>query len=139
MILESKYQAWLEDKTVEIEIVAGKVDYERMVAVLKNKETLIKRTSSNTRARPDAGKRHENNLKIATGNDNNMNLVIEKDLEWLAWNWRGHKNQKKFKSRRLMTLEFYNNPEGNGFLPTPNEILHGIIQAQIAEYSNWQA
>ena len=70
-------------------------------------QTTIRRTDDNKRSRPDAEKRQE----LSHSNDLNhdkLNLINNKDLEWLAWNWRAWINQKKFKSRRLMVFNHFN-------------------------------
>ena len=58
-----------------------------------------------------------------------MGLLNQKDLEWLAWNWRGWNDQQRFRSRRLMMFGHCNHTLG--LLPTPGQILYGIILAQV--------
>ena len=52
-----------------------------------------------------------------------------KDLEWLAWNWRAWNNDKMFRSRRNLIFGYYNH--SIGILPSPEQILHSIILAQM--------
>ena len=63
-----------------------------------------------------------------------LKLINPKDLEWLAWNWRIWNNQNMFKSRRLMVYGHFN--RSLGILPTPEQILNGIVLAQIDTFSN---
>ena len=56
-----------------------------------------------------------------------------KDLEWLAWNWRLKKQAEMFTSRKQMVFENFN--RFVPMLPSPKEIVLGIIQAQIDQYS----
>lgn len=57
-----------------------------------------------------------------------------KDLEWLAWNWRAWKNQNLFKSRVLMVFSCISYEFS--YLPSPQEILYGIVLAQIDHIKN---
>ena len=64
-----------------------------------------------------------------------LKLINPKDLEWLAWNHRTWNNQKSFRSRRLMVFAHFNH--SLGILPTPEQILHGIVLAQINDFDNY--
>ena len=61
-----------------------------------------------------------------------LNLFNSKDLEWLAWNWRQMMTEKMFQSRKQMVFENFN--RFVPMLPSPEQILHGIILAQINEF-----
>ena len=74
----------------------------------------------------------ENDLEIRKHSLSIINN--QKDLEWLAWNWRTWNNSNKFKSRRLMIFGHFN--KSLGFLPTPEQILYGIVLAQIDQFAN---
>lgn len=63
-----------------------------------------------------------------------MNIINKKDLEWLAWNYRSFKNEKMFKTRDDMIFGHYN--RNYSFLPSPEQILKGIIQAQIDQFAD---
>ena len=58
-----------------------------------------------------------------------MDLVDLRDFEWLAWNYRTHKFEINFESREDMVAQMFNRTFS--FLPSGEEILFGIIQAQI--------
>lgn len=92
----------------------------------------IERANQNIRERPDGKNRH---AEIAEKHKNfdSLRLLNSKDLEWLAWNWRAYKNDMKFKSRKQMVYSHFNNDIP--FLPSPNEILKGIIHAQVNQFS----
>ena len=92
-----------------------------------NTETPIKRTDNTKRQRPDAKERH--GLNVLNEFESNMNLVDLREFEWLAWNYRTYKLQINFQSREDMVLKMFN--QSFSFLPTAQEILQGIIKAQI--------
>ena len=78
------------------------VDFERMVAVVKNngitkREIKVRRTENNKRSRPNPEER-SGFCKNDFVNDE-FNLLNNKDLEWLAWNWRLLHNQNMFQNR----------------------------------------
>ena len=54
-------------------------------------EIPIKRTLDNKRQRTDSEKRHQEN-SVSKIRSNNLGLFNNKDLEWLAWNWRSWNN-----------------------------------------------
>lgn len=59
----------------------------------------ISRTENKNRKRPDAKNRHNYNGTIENENDR-LGLINNKNLEWLAWNWRLVNDQRKFTTRR---------------------------------------
>lgn len=63
-----------------------------------------------------------------------MELINTKDLEWLAWNWRSWNNAKKYKTRRNMVYANFN--QNLSFLPTPEQILSGLVLAQVSQFSS---
>ena len=109
----------------------GMIDFVRSVIVSQENdikvEILIRRTDNNNRERPDAHQRHGEN--VTKDMECSMNLVDLRDFEWLAWNYRTYKLQNSFQSEEEMVLKMFN--QSYLFLPTVQEILHGIIQAQI--------
>ena len=84
----------------------------------------IRRTENRNRQRPNAEERHGDE-DFVSRLGYKLGLINPKDLEWLAWNWRSWNNQKMFKSRRLMIFGHFN--RSLGILPTPEQILHGIV------------
>ena len=52
----------------------------------------IMRTQNKNRQRPDAEMRHQE-LEEGHFNENQLELLNPKDLEWLGWNWRGWNNE----------------------------------------------
>ena len=56
-----------------------------------------------------------------------IDLVDERNFEWLAWNFRMLKSENKFDSKKEMVAQMFN--KNFSFLPTGEEILYGIIQA----------
>lgn len=42
MILESKMQRWMNDKTIRVNLKIGTIDFERMVAEKKTKDGILK-------------------------------------------------------------------------------------------------
>ena len=141
MMLESKYWLWKKDPTVTFQILVEKVSctiqFDKMVAVTKdtlgNLTTFkINRTEKNVRQRPNAEKRFQGSQE-ASGDADRLNLLNLKDLEWLAWNWRLKKQAEMFASRKQMVFENFN--RFVPMLPSPKEIVLGIIQAQIDQYS----
>lgn len=63
-----------------------------------------------------------------------MKLFNSKDLEWLAWNWRLLKNMEQFDSRRQMIYGHFNHDIG--LLPSPEQILFGLILAQVSYFTH---
>ena len=68
--------------------------------------------------------------------DDKLRLINQKDLEWLAWNWRAWNNMTKHETRRAMVL--YHLLHDQPFLPTPEQILHGIVLAQADQFATSQ-
>ena len=96
MIIESKWQLakWNSSITFKIMIfkVICSINFKKMVAECKKddgtyKHISIKRTMSNTRQRPNPEQRYQVNQGLSDLQDK-LQLVNQKDLEWLAWNWR---------------------------------------------------
>jgi len=131
MILESKYQLYRKNKSQEltIQILMGKVFFFRSVVVSRfNQEVIpIERTDNKNRERPDAHHRH--GISSQNKSNSNLTLVDKRDFEWLAWNYRTYKSETKFVSKKDMVAQMYN--KTFSFLPTGNEILYGIILAQV--------
>ena len=133
MLLESKWQQYLKGGKCKIIIRLGEVDFNQMIA-LRNDENglvhtlMIERTSTNRRDRPDGAKRHQDS-SYSSFDPNKLNLINKKDLEWLAWNWQSWLNQQLFTSRKHMIFEMFN--RNYPFLPSIEQILYGIILAQI--------
>ena len=100
MILESKYQLYLKngDKEMIVVIYMGKVHFDRNVVVNLNNqgETRIERTDNKVRERPNAHQRHSTNMLLEP--NSNMKLVDSRNFEWLAWNYRMHKNEHQYHS-----------------------------------------
>ena len=61
-----------------------------------------------------------------------LDLVDKRDFEWLAWNYRTFKFEQMFISKKDMVFQMFN--KTFSFLPSQEEILYGIIKAQI-DYS----
>ena len=61
--------------------------------------------------------------------EDKLSLLNPKDLEWLAWNWRAWNNQRLFRSRAFMVFNYFN--YNFSYLPSPQDILYGIILAQM--------
>ena len=80
------------------------------------------------RQRPNGSNRHQDGSDLDDDRDK-LGLVNQKDLEWLAWNWRLMNDQKKFGSRARMVFGHFNRTQG--ILPTPEQILYGIVLAQV--------
>lgn len=127
MILESKYQLYCKNETQDfiLQIKMGMVFFERNVVVYDDEETLIQRTDNKNRERPDAHQRHS--TSTLGQSNSNLNLVDFRDIEWLAWNYRTHKSQTKFESKKDMVAQMFNRTFS--FLPSGEEILFGIILA----------
>ena len=91
----------------------------------------IRRTDNNKRVRPNAERRHLGSLNGLgdSSQDNRLNLINMKDLEWLAWNWRLKHYEEVFTSRKQTVFENFN--RSLPLLPSPEQILYGIILAQI--------
>ena len=51
----------------------------------------------------------------------------------MAWNWRAWNNDKMFGSRRNLIFGYYNH--SIGILPSPEQILHSIILAQMHQFT----
>ena len=138
MVLESKWQHFkTNNKSEKFKIKMGTVNFHKMVVEIKIgqmvEETPIRRTENNKRERPDPETRHQENSIVADKEDK-LKLLNPKDLEWLAWNWRAWLNQKSYTSRRKMVYSnFLTNSQ---YLPSPQQILHGIILAQIDIFTN---
>jgi len=98
-------------------------DRNMVVTHTNYEEILIERTDNKNRERPDAQNRHAENF----GADSNLDLYDLRDIENMAWNYRAHKNGMKFESKEAMTIQMFN--ENFSYLPTPEEILRGIILA----------
>ena len=94
----------------------------------------IQRKDANDRKRPDSGARHTNNNGISKKNTDRLNLYSNKDLEWLGWNWRITEIQARFKDRKHMVLSIFN--YSKPMLPSPEQILRGIILAQIDQFKH---
>ena len=60
----------------------------------------IVRTKNKNRQRPQADSRHKDHDYKDLRESDELKLFNPKDLEWLAWNWRGWQNKKKFSSRK---------------------------------------
>lgn len=78
MILESRWKLYQTDQTIQVKIKLGTVNFARMVAVYRKRDGSIEeypihRTESNKRERPDADKRHENNVTVTRVR--NLNLI----------------------------------------------------------------
>ena len=132
MILESKYQAWLKDKSIKITLMMGTINFDRMTAEKKGNGVSrvfgLVRTQDNVRERPNGQNRHQDGSDLDEDRDK-LGLINQKDLEWLAWNWRLMNDQKKFGSRARMVFGHFNRTQG--ILPTPEQILFGIVLAQV--------
>lgn len=63
-------------------------------------------------------------------------MLNPKDLEWLAWNWRAKCNETLYGSRRLMAFGQFNHNQA--ILPTPAQILNGLVLAQIEQLKREQ-
>lgn len=98
-------------------------DRNMVVTHTDNEEILIERTDNKNRERPDAQNRHGGNF----GAYSNLGLYDLRDFEYMAWNYRAYKNGLKFKSKEVMIIQMFN--ENFSYLPTPEEILRGIILA----------
>ena len=108
----------------------GIVYFSRSVVIsqFNQEEIPIERTDNKNRDRPDAQNRHS--VKSTNDQSNsNINLVDERDFEWMAWNYRSYKSETKFISKKDMVAQMYNRTFS--FFPTGDEILYGIIMAQI--------
>ena len=89
----------------------GTVDFKNNIVVEtikgSKKEIAIKRTDNQNRKRVDAGKRFgadvHNDSSVS-----NMELVDERDFEYLAWNFRNYKLGIKFENKNLMVAGMYN-------------------------------
>ena len=103
------------------------VYFDRMVVIDESEETPIFRTEDNKRERPDADQRHATNTQSQS--NSNLDLVDLRDFEWLAWNYRTQKSETKFESRKDMVAQMFNRTFS--FLPSVEEILYGIIHAQM--------
>ena len=86
----------------------------------------IMRTQNNNRLRPDGSERYRYVDEQSESNDK-LNLINKKDLEWLAWNWRAWNNMTKYKDRKAMVFGHF--IKDQQLLPSPEQILHGIILA----------
>ena len=72
--------------------------------------------------------------QVTSSNAELLNLINCKDLEWLAWNWRLDKQAEEFGSRKQIVFENFNRTVP--MLPSPKEIVHGIILAQLDYYAS---
>ena len=102
------------------------------------KVTKIKRKEYNRKVRPDAAKRQQIAMRARPAVKNQLQLRDDnKDLEWLSWNWRTTELQKMFKNRKQMVLSNFNYCQ-KPLLPSPNQILTGIINAQIQQFKLYE-
>ena len=92
----------------------------------------IKRTDNRIRQRANADSRQKGD-EVVVGGENDLKLFNVKDLEWLAWNFRAWNNLRKFNSRREMIFSYLNYAQA--MLPSPAQILNGIIIAQVNDFS----
>ena len=100
MLLETQWKKWLKDrKSTGRVMFADKtratIIFDRMVAIIKNngtvvREVKVRRSVNNKRQRPNP------EVRLGQGSDSHansqLNLLNNKDLEWLAWNWRLQQN-----------------------------------------------
>ena len=121
MVLESKWRQWQKDQSLTLKLKIGVINFSQMTAKSTQKngaveEHNILRTENKNRKRAKGSKRHKDYAQDLDTSDV-LKLLNNKDLEWLAWNWRGWNNQKMFGSRRLMVFGHFN--ISHDFLPTP--------------------
>ena len=62
----------------------------------------------NHRNRPNAEKRQKTTIVNQDTSDKLGIINYNKDLEWLAWNWRMMNNENEFNNRYHMVLENFN-------------------------------
>ena len=84
----------------------------------------IRRTDNKNRQRPDDADRHTPSGDII---NSELKLVDDRDFEWLAWNYKAFKFEQTFKSKQEMVINMIEKPYS--VLPSPEEILHGIVLA----------
>ena len=71
----------------------GQVQFDKMIIENKSIDTdrityiPIKRLNVNKKQRPEEEMRYADSVRKKMTKDN-LNLINEKDLEWLSWNWR---------------------------------------------------
>ena len=130
MLLESMWQQWKLSKAITLKLSIGTIHFGRMVAEKNLKGAMrvlkIMRTENKNRKRPNATSRHADADQSSQQIDA-LQLINPKDLEWLAWNWRGWNNLQTFNSRLNMVFGYFNHTYG--LLPSPEQILHGIVLA----------
>ena len=124
MILEFKYQQFIQkgEQDFKCQIDLGMVDFERFV-VTSNASTVserveeftIHRTDNKDRIRPNADKRHNPKMDMDTS-ISVLDLVDDRDFEWLAWNYRTYKFEQMFVSKKDMIFQMFS--KTFSFLPS---------------------
>ena len=122
MMIESQWWKFKKDSTNNNFItVHGKIDFVKLTIRKKQSDGTVKkwkiqRTKYNNRRRPDADARHHYD-GVGQKIEDKFGLFNNKDLEWLAWNWRIHYNMDLFETKSRMVFGHFN--FNLGMLPTP--------------------
>ena len=72
--------------------ICGTINFQKMITECLTPEGIsyevkIERTTNNERSRANPEKRFSDDKGVG-GFEDRLNLVNQKDIEWLAWNWR---------------------------------------------------
>ena len=86
----------------------------------------VRRTTENTRIRPNAGNRHDH-LNTGFQDSNGLSFIYKTDLEWMSLNYRKERAAKMSKSIRRMILIMFQ--DDYQYFPTLREIRDKLIKA----------